>query len=112
MNGRIYDPLLGRFLSPDPMVEDAYDLQTFNRYSYVHNNPLTFIDPDGNSKAKPIGWVVNLLKNAVAPRAVRREMTHKALANAMAAGGKNEREQCHCRSPTTRWRQRGSSKSV
>lgn len=44
MNGRIYDPLLGRFLQADPLIEDA---ATLNRYSYVHNNPLSYTDPSG-----------------------------------------------------------------
>ena len=40
MNGRVYDPVVGRFLSPDPNVQFVADLQSFNRYSYVRNNPL------------------------------------------------------------------------
>ena len=44
MNGRIYDALLGRFLQADPFVEDA---TTLNRYTYVHNNPLSLTDPSG-----------------------------------------------------------------
>lgn len=47
MNGRIYDPLLGRFLTPDPNIPDASNLQAFNRYSYVLNNPLLYTDPTG-----------------------------------------------------------------
>jgi hypothetical protein len=47
MNGRIYDPLLGRFLSADTEVQFAGDLQSYNRYSYVQNNPLRFVDPSG-----------------------------------------------------------------
>jgi RHS repeat-associated protein len=45
MNGRIYDPLLGRFLSADIMVQNPGSLQSYNRYSYVKNNPLTLTDP-------------------------------------------------------------------
>ena len=46
MNGRIYDPELGRFIQADPMVEpDAK--QGLNRYSYVLNNPLSGTDPSG-----------------------------------------------------------------
>ncbi len=48
MNARIYDPYLGRFLSADPVLPDSYDLQAFNRYSYVYNNPLKYVDPTGN----------------------------------------------------------------
>ncbi|AXI01475.1 RHS repeat domain-containing protein [Aquirhabdus parva] len=47
MNGRIYDPEIGRFMSADPTVDGVDDLQGYNRYSYVHNNPLSYWDPDG-----------------------------------------------------------------
>ncbi|AWF81245.1 hypothetical protein BTJ40_10670 [Microbulbifer sp. A4B17] len=47
MNGRIYDPTLGRFLSPDPIVQAPTYSQNWNRYSYVFNNPLSFTDPSG-----------------------------------------------------------------
>jgi RHS repeat-associated protein len=47
MNGRVYDPALGRFLSPDPNVQFVADLQSYNRYSYVLNNPLRYTDPTG-----------------------------------------------------------------
>ena len=47
MNGRIYDPVIGRFISPDPFIQDETDLQNLNRYSYVLNNPLSYNDPSG-----------------------------------------------------------------
>lgn len=47
MNGRIYDPLIGRFITPDPFIQAPYDLQSHNRYSYVLNNPLSYVDPSG-----------------------------------------------------------------
>jgi len=47
MNGRMYDPLVGRFLSPDPYVQVLDFSQSFNRYSYCLNNPLIYTDPDG-----------------------------------------------------------------
>lgn len=47
MNGRIYHPLLGRFLSPDPIISDPENLQAYNAYSYVLNNPLNRTDPSG-----------------------------------------------------------------
>jgi RHS repeat-associated protein len=51
MNGRAYDAVLGRFLSPDPVTPDLYNPQALNRYSYVYNNPLTLSDPTGFSPA-------------------------------------------------------------
>jgi len=47
MNGRVQDPITGRFLSADPYVQAPYNGQSLNRYSYVWNNPGTFIDPSG-----------------------------------------------------------------
>lgn len=47
MNARVYNPVLGRFLSPDPFIQNPEDLQSYNRYSYVLNNPLTYTDPSG-----------------------------------------------------------------
>ena len=47
MNGRVYDPNLGRFLTPDPHVQSIGDPQSYNRYSYVLNNPLRYSDPTG-----------------------------------------------------------------
>ena len=47
MNGRMYDPWLGRFLSPDPFVQAPTYSQNFNRYSYALNNPLKYTDPSG-----------------------------------------------------------------
>jgi len=45
MNARVYDPTLGRFMSADTLIQDPYDMQTYNRYSYVRNNPLKYTDP-------------------------------------------------------------------
>ena len=47
MNGRVYDPTLGRFLSADPFVQYPETTQGFNRYTYVSNNPLSYTDPSG-----------------------------------------------------------------
>ncbi len=49
MNGRLYDPVLGRMLSPDNYVQSPSNSQNYNRYSYVMNNPLKYTDPSGES---------------------------------------------------------------
>ncbi len=49
MNGRLYDPVLGRMLSPDNYISDAGFSQDYNRYTYARNNPLKYTDPDGNN---------------------------------------------------------------
>jgi len=71
MNGRFYDPLLGRFLSPDPYVQMPENPQNFNRYSYCLNNPLKYTDPSGeyfgidDLVAGVIGGTINLVANAI-----------------------------------------------
>ena len=61
MNGRmIYDPQLGRFLSADSIIQFPYNLQNYNRYSYVLNNPITYNDPTGHilpAIAAAVVWI-------------------------------------------------------
>ena len=57
MNGRVYDPRLGRFLSPDPIVGDPTSSQSWNLYSYVGNNPLSYVDPTGLDPWDGCGWL-------------------------------------------------------
>jgi hypothetical protein len=57
MNGRVQDPVLGRFLSADPLIPQPLSTQSYNRYSYVSNRPLTWIDPDGFQEV-PVGVLV------------------------------------------------------
>jgi RHS repeat-associated protein len=47
MNGRAYDPLVGRFLSADPYIQAPDNPQNLNRYTYCLNNPLRYTDPSG-----------------------------------------------------------------
>jgi RHS repeat-associated protein len=51
MNGRVYDPSIGRFLSADPTIQHPYNTQDYNRYSYTTNNPLKYVDMNG------FGWL-------------------------------------------------------
>jgi len=46
-NARMYDPIIGRFISADPIVPEPYNPQSLNRYSYCLNNPLIYVDPSG-----------------------------------------------------------------
>jgi len=57
MNGRVYDPDIGRFISADPFIQAPLMSQSLNRYSYVMNNPLSMIDPSGYS------WLGDLFKS-------------------------------------------------
>ena len=61
-NGRVYDPTLGRFLSPDNYVQAPDNSQSFNRYSYCLNNPLKYTDPSGEFWNLIIGMLVNQSK--------------------------------------------------
>ena len=56
MNGRLYDPILGRMLSPDVLIQDDRSSQAYNRYSYCFNNPLRFTDPSGYVALNPFGY--------------------------------------------------------
>jgi RHS repeat-associated protein len=47
MNGRLYDPVIARFFSPDKYVQQPYFTQSFNRYTYALNNPLKYVDRTG-----------------------------------------------------------------
>jgi RHS repeat-associated protein len=65
MNGRLYDPLLGRMLSPDNYTHGGS--QGYNRYTYAMNNPLKYTDPDGQNPAVPViafvGGALNVWSN-------------------------------------------------
>ena len=63
MNGRLYDPILGRMLSPDVVIQDEQSSQAYNRYSYCFNNPVMFSDPDGEIFGTVFGFVSDLINN-------------------------------------------------
>ena len=60
MNGRLYDPVLGRFFSPDNYVQMPDNSQNFNRYSYCLNNPLKYTDPSGD-----LAWFIPVIAGAI-----------------------------------------------
>jgi len=47
-HARFYDPSLGRFISADTIVPEPAEPQDLNRYAYVRNNPLKYVDPSGH----------------------------------------------------------------
>ena len=53
MNGRVQDAVIGRFISPDPATAEPENTQSWNRYSYVNNNPVTNTDPSGFCDTEP-----------------------------------------------------------
>ena len=53
MNGRVQDPILGRFISADPFIQAPFNTQSHNRYSYVWNNPASLVDPSGFGSELP-----------------------------------------------------------
>ena len=64
---RYYDPTYAQFTQPDIIIQDVYNPQTLNRYSYVLNNPMKYTDPTGNFwqfaalpalVSNPVGWVI------------------------------------------------------
>ena len=69
MNGRLYDPVIGRFFSPDQYVANSSFTQDFNRYTYARNCPLMYTDPSGESLVGIlvgafIGGMMNMMMNA------------------------------------------------
>ena len=74
MNGRMYDPLIGLMLSPDNYVQNPGYAHSYNRYSYVLNNPLKYTDPSGEIVWAPIiigaalggfsGWQIGKAKGS------------------------------------------------
>ena len=66
MNARLYDPVVGRFLSPDPYVQAPDFTQNFNRYSYALNNPLRYVDENGEWIHILIGAIIGGIGNLIA----------------------------------------------
>jgi RHS repeat-associated protein len=74
MNGRVYDAVLARFISADPHIQAGSLSQSYNRYSYVMNNPLKYTDPTGyffkklfkkiKKAVKAIGKIPNKIRKA------------------------------------------------
>jgi RHS repeat-associated protein len=88
MNGRIYDPLIGRFLSADTLIQFPGDLQSYNRYSYVQNNPLSHRDPSGHVLIGGFvaGFVVDVGFQIVSNLATGKEWHNISIGSALVSG--------------------------
>ena len=80
MNARIYDPVLGRFLSADSIVPNSKNLQSMNRYSYVENGPMSYKDPSGHKRSSII---------AGAQTGARRSVNNNIQSHARSTIGRN-----------------------
>ncbi|OJA03626.1 RHS repeat-associated core domain-containing protein, partial [Bathymodiolus thermophilus thioautotrophic gill symbiont] len=69
MNGRVYDPQIGRFLGADPTIQHPYNTQDYNRYSYATNNPLKYVDMNG------FGWFSEARRNIANSKKCGRQIT-------------------------------------
>ncbi|VEN72721.1 hypothetical protein EPICR_10220 [Candidatus Desulfarcum epimagneticum] len=85
MNGRVYDPEIGRFLSPDGFIQDPYSSQSFNRYTYCLNNPLQYTDPSGHFFSVIAAYVASISFAAVAKAVVVGAVIGAAVGGTMAA---------------------------
>ncbi|GIE90529.1 RHS repeat-associated core domain-containing protein [Actinoplanes regularis] len=68
LGAREYDPVIGRFISPDPIV-DYTDPQQMHGYSYANNNPTTLTDPTGLRPDLPGDQGVKIMNQQAAIRA-------------------------------------------
>lgn len=84
MNGRVYDPQLGRFLSADPLVQDPLNGQSYNRYSYVLNNPTNLTDPTGFESEEKIA--INVTGTAITRHSVEAAARAAELTGAKGTG--------------------------
>ena len=83
MNGRVYNPLLGRFVSADPYVPAPHLTQSYNPYSYAMNNPTSYIDPDGFFFRKLLRVVVTIVVHLIAPDPGTEFLLHTLLQSAI-----------------------------
>jgi RHS repeat-associated protein len=63
MGGRVYDPEIARFISPDPIIQDPFNIISYNRYTYCLNNPLKYVDPSGYLAIKTRADFWNVVDN-------------------------------------------------
>jgi RHS repeat-associated protein len=70
MNGRVYDPYLGRFLSADTVMQSLGATESINPYAYAWNDPLKYVDPTGHGIGDIIGAIVGIVIAIAAPELI------------------------------------------
>jgi RHS repeat-associated protein len=65
MRGRLYDPLVGRFTTPDPILDSPFSGRGNSRYTYAWNNPLRYVDPSGHQALENPEWGVHKKSDTV-----------------------------------------------
>ncbi len=83
MRTRLYDPVLGRFLQPDTLIPGPTHSQSYNRYSYCGNNPISHIDPSGHFLNKIFKGVRRAIRKVA--KTVRRAVRNPYVRLAVAA---------------------------
>ncbi|MGW0065948.1 RHS repeat-associated core domain-containing protein [Streptosporangium sandarakinum] len=82
LGAREYDPVNGRFLSVDPVIDEE-DPQQLNAYAYANNSPVTMSDPDGQ-----LVWIVVGIAARIAARALARKLAQAAARRAAQAAAR------------------------
>ncbi len=82
-NARLYDPVIGQFITPDSIVLDLFDPQTLNRYSYCRNNPLIYVDPSGHDFGLVSGMVIGAIIGGVTSAATDGDVLEGMLTGAI-----------------------------
>lgn len=77
LNARVYDPILGQFVSADPVIGDLYDQRMLNPYSYVQNNPLSLVDPNGD--CGPVCLLIWVIIDVAVAEALKPVFEHNPL---------------------------------
>lgn len=89
MNGRIYDPGIGRFLTADSFIQFSGNSQSYNRYAYVLNNPMRYSDPSGHFVSLAVGFALSYAAStgvAISMEVLIVSMFFAGMADAMIAG--------------------------
>lgn len=101
MNGRVYDPQIGRFLSADPHIQAPYNTQSYNRYTYALNNPLKYTDPSGYFI---LGFIPSVITQSIVTNIAVGFIAQVAIAYAVSYAATGSAKASQGAGLTARWR--------